>query len=601
VIDFLKGVLPLLTRSDRRRLAALFGLMGIQALLELLSIALVLPAIDILMTPDHVGKYPPVVSFLEFAGVSGSGATSVVLGVGLVLAFTAKNLLLLFALWTFHRTAQGLLNQFRLRLLSGYLHQSYSLSVRQNSSDVLRNLFTAASIIYQNGVYGVLTVVLEGLIVGSMAIALLAIEPRGALVAGAIVAVTAGAALFYTRLHVVDWGRRHNYLLARMMQTVNEALATYKEIRLRNCERHFIDTFGRDADQTVLLRVKLAFTGVAARPLGEVVLILAVAAVIATLTLQDGTTVVSLVPVLTVFAVAGIRIMPSAARIVAAVNLVREARGPLETVLHDYRAFSSDMALVAEQASGPALQLRDSLAIENVSFRYQESSNPSLTGVTLSINPGQTVAVIGSTGAGKTTLIDLILGLLEPTSGRITVDGVDIRSDLARWQKGIGHVPQSVRLLDDSLRRNIAFGVADSEIDDDQIWRVAKIAQLDEFVESLPQKMDTTVGERGARLSGGQLQRVGIARALYTEPEILVMDEATSALDVMTEHQFGEAIEIAKGNRTVIIIAHRLSTVRKCDNVFVLDEGRLVASGTFDEIVARLPRIAAMVSLDRVH
>jgi len=236
-------------------------------------------------------------------------------------------------------------------------------------------------------------------------------------------------------------------------------------------------------------------------------------------------------------------------------------------------------------ASANALPFRESLTLHNVVFRFPNAHAAALDGVTLTIPYGKSVGILGGSGAGKSTAVDILLGLLEPSSGKVMVDGVDIRTDLRGWQNLVGYVPQSIYLCDDSLRENIAFGVPPERIDEEALKRAIKGAMLEEFVAALPNGAATVVGERGVRLSGGQRQRIGIARALYHDPRVLVLDEATSALDSGTESEVMAAVNALQGAKTIVIVAHRLSTLEHCDMLYRLEHGRLVQSGSFAEVV----------------
>ena len=234
------------------------------------------------------------------------------------------------------------------------------------------------------------------------------------------------------------------------------------------------------------------------------------------------------------------------------------------------------------------------IAVEDLRFRYEGQTEDALSGVTLTVPRGASVGFVGSSGAGKTTVVDVLLGLLTPTGGRVAVDGVDIQTCLPAWQRKIGYIPQTIFLTDDTVRNNVAFGLDPGDISDAAVWAALDAAQLRELVESFPEGLSAMVGERGVRLSGGQRQRIGIARALYHRPDVLVMDEATSALDTQTERQFVEALDALQGEHTVVVIAHRLSTVRHCDTLFLMDRGRVVAQGTYDELMLTSPAFRAM-------
>jgi ABC-type multidrug transport system fused ATPase/permease subunit len=291
----------------------------------------------------------------------------------------------------------------------------------------------------------------------------------------------------------------------------------------------------------------------------------------------------ALVPVLGLFATVAFRVLPSVTYAAVGVQRLRQYEPMLDT-LRGYLA-DAEPAPLPEPAAGRPRSFLDVLRLERVSYRYPAGHEPALSDVDIEIPHGTTVGFIGGSGAGKSTLVDVVLGLLPPSSGRVTVDGVDIRDDLRGWQRIIGYVPQSIYLCDDTIRRNVAFGVPEKDIDDAAVGRALAAARLDELVASLPDGVDTLVGERGLRFSGGERQRIGIARALYHDPQVLVLDEATSALDTDTERGVMAAVDALHGVKTVIIVAHRLSTVATCDVLHRLDAGRVVQSGPFSAIV----------------
>jgi ABC-type multidrug transport system fused ATPase/permease subunit len=297
----------------------------------------------------------------------------------------------------------------------------------------------------------------------------------------------------------------------------------------------------------------------------------------------QGTPSERLLPMLGLFATVAFRMLPSVNHMTSAIHRLRTAEGMLIDL-------AKELSLAHDTASiRPAMPLsfRDAIVLENVRFRYPGSRENVLDSVSIRIPHGASVGFIGGSGAGKSTLVDVILGLLPPAAGQVTVDGRDIHDSLRGWQDTIGYVSQTIYLCDDSIRRNIAFGVPEKDVDDDAVRRALKAAQLDEFVDSLPAGADTFVGERGVRLSGGQRQRIGIARALYHDPEVLVLDEATSALDVDTEKGVMAAVNALHGTKTLIIVAHRLTTVADCDTLYRLEKGRIVKSGTFAEVISR--------------
>jgi ABC-type multidrug transport system fused ATPase/permease subunit len=279
------------------------------------------------------------------------------------------------------------------------------------------------------------------------------------------------------------------------------------------------------------------------------------------------------------FATAAFRLLPSVNRLAMAIQNFRFNASGLAALYNDLQLSSEP------PKASPGIEFRRSIALEGVVFRFPAAPAPALDGVTIRIPHGTSVGLIGGSGAGKSTAVDVLLGLLEPTEGRVTVDGIDIRDNLRGWQNLVGYVPQSIYLCDESLRENVAFGVPPEEVDEQALERAIRAARLDDFVATLPDGLSTVVGERGVRLSGGQRQRIGIARALYHDPAVLVLDEATSALDTATESEVMAAVNALQGAKTLVIIAHRLSTVEQCDIVYRLDRGRVISSGTLAEVV----------------
>jgi ABC-type multidrug transport system fused ATPase/permease subunit len=290
----------------------------------------------------------------------------------------------------------------------------------------------------------------------------------------------------------------------------------------------------------------------------------------------------SIVPVVGLFAATAFRVLPSVNKIVNGRQTLKVSRSTIETIYQDLRLYITD----SPEADKSKVDF-DLLKIEALNFHYEKVELDVLKNINISINRGEAVGFVGQSGSGKSTLIDIMLGLLEPQNGSVLINGQTIENVKQSWQKQIGYIPQTIFLMDDSLRRNIAIGIADNEIDEVAIVEALNSAQLEDFVASLPEGLDTVVGERGVRLSGGQRQRIGIARALYHRPSVLVLDEATSSLDTETEHGVMQAVQALQGDKTVIIVAHRLSTVEYCDRLYRLDAGRIVDEGTFDEVMNR--------------
>ena len=415
---------------------------------------------------------------------------------------------------------------------------------------------------------------------------LVAVEPLVTL--GTFVIFGGITVVFYraTRAKIDAYADREQHHRGQAVKAVNQGLGGFKDARVLGREGFFLASYRESAEFMARAAQFKAVVSALPRLFLETMAVVALLGVSALLVAQDRP-------------LENDHPHPHAAR---------RGRRPAHAVVHaDHRVHHGDQVGRALAQRGPrrpraarpragrvarrggrggALVPRG-LQIEGLGYRYPNAPTQSLDDVTLTIPKNASVGFVGSSGAGKTTIVDVVLGLLTPTEGRVLVDGVDIQDRLSAWQRKIGYIPQSIYLTDDSVRRNVAFGVDEGEIDDAAVWAALDAAQLRELVESMEGGLDAIVGERGVRLSGGQRQRIGIARALYHDPEVIVMDEATSALDNRTERNFVEALERLQGERTLLIIAHRLSTVRNCDTLFMLEDGRLVAQGSYDELVAR--------------
>jgi ABC-type multidrug transport system fused ATPase/permease subunit len=387
--------------------------------------------------------------------------------------------------------------------------------------------------------------------------------------------------LTLSRHATARWGQAVARLDAETLQTLQQSLGGVKEVKLSGRERFFLAQFDERVAGAGQLRTRYAVVASTLRMGVETVFVCGLLAVSLLLTLERGA---AALPLLGLYAYAGFRVIPSANRIMMYISELRYSRA----WIHDLR---DDLAALPPPAPAPGgaepIRFTRAVALEGVSYTYADEADPVLVDVDLTIARGESIGIVGPSGAGKSTLIDLLLGLLTPTRGRITVDGRDVAGALRSWQRHIGYVAQEPFVLDDTLRRNVAFGVGDAEIDDQRVTAALRLAQLGEFVVGLPAGLDTMLGERGTRLSGGQRQRVAIARALYDEPEVLVFDEATSALDTPTERELIAALEALRGVKTLVVIAHRLTTVRHCDRLAVLRDGRLAAVGPWDELLAR--------------
>jgi ABC-type multidrug transport system fused ATPase/permease subunit len=382
-----------------------------------------------------------------------------------------------------------------------------------------------------------------------------------------------------------------------MVRIINHSLGGVKETRVIGCEAYFEEQMEKEAQKHCQAATLYYSYESLPRILIETVLIIFIVLFISISQIVSGDNSQDFISVLGVFAVGSIRLIPSASQFVQALAQMRSHSYTLEMLYLDLKEIEQlkpqQMSLKAKtKLLNPAYQRSQTMKffnkveLSNITYTYPGTSEPSIQGISLNLEKGKSIALIGKSGAGKTTLVDVILGLLEPQYGDIKVDDLSIYNTIRGWQNLIGYIPQSISLIDDTIKRNIAFGVPDIFMNHDSLHKAIEAAQLGELISQLPDGLQTQVGERGIRLSGGQRQRIGIARALYFQREILVLDEATSALDNETESLVTEAIRNLSGTKTMIIIAHRLTTVKHCDEIYMLEKGRIIKSGTYEEVVS---------------
>ena len=539
-------------------------------------------------TVFYTGAIRPIQGL--FTGATDSGIVLRFAGL-LGLYHIAKNLMLVSSQYLQYRVQAHTKAELSKELLRGYLLLPYPFHFRRHSSELIRNI---------TGSVGMVTVVLsstDGLLrevlVGVGILVVLFISAPGVtLISGLALSVLIWGLLRVTRKLAARHGQERHELARSLYETVQSALGGIKEIKALGREEYFLNAFG-DVQRRML---SLGYLGATLSLIPQVVVetafVLAALSVVALLAFEPSAWG-EVLPLVGLFAYAGFRMVPMANRIVLRLNELRAGAPAVDDLYDDFVMIRREVDGDWEDA-GETVAFRSELRVEDVSYTYPDRSLPAVEDLTLTLRHGESLGIVGPTGAGKSTLVDLVVGLLSPTEGRILADGVELKGRPRRWRQRIGYVPQSIFLLDDTLRRNVALGVPEEAIDDEAVARAVRMAQLHDLVASWPEGVETFLGERGVRLSGGERQRVGIARALYHDPDLLVFDEATSALDNVTEAEVNRAIESLRGQKSMMVIAHRLNTVRRCDRLLYLDEGRIVAEGSYDELIASNSRFRRM-------
>lgn len=570
----------LLSGPERRAALVLLLLMTVGMLLETLGVGLVIPALTLMTQEDLATRFPSMAPFLAWLG-NPSRERMVVYGmVALVVAYLLKAGFLAFLVWRQVRFVFGVQAELSQRLFSGYLYQTYQFHLRRNSSQLIRNAVGEVDLFTKMALMTGLTLLTELMVVAGITVLLLLVEPVGAMF---VMGLLGGSTLLFhwlTDRSILRWGKQRQAHEGRRIQHLQQGLGGIKDVKVLGREEAFLAQYRDSARGAARAAGHQATLQQIPRLLLELLAVAGLATLVLVMIARDRP-MESLLPTLGLFAAAAFRLLPSANRVITAIHNVRFSF-PIIELLH---AETRGLAAGGPSAHAP-MKLDSLIRLEDVSFRYGPESAPVLTGISLEIARGSSMGFVGGSGAGKSTLVDVVLGLLPPDQGRVSVDGTDIRGNLRGWQESIGYVPQSVYLTDDTLRRNVAFGLADEQIDEEAVWRALRAAQLESFIRGLPEGLDSMVGERGIRLSGGQLQRIGIARALYRDPPVLILDEATSSLDTATEQGVMEAVHALHGRKTVLIVAHRLSTVRDCDLLVRLDGGRVADIGAPADVIA---------------
>ncbi|MFU8814061.1 MAG: ABC transporter ATP-binding protein [Pseudomonadales bacterium] len=559
-----------LTRQERRRAALLLGLMTIGMLLETLGIGLVIPVILLITQEDLPARFPFLQPVLDALGNPSQQALIIGAMLLLVSVYMVKAVYLALLAWLQARYILAVRVRLSQRLFTVYLRQPYTFHLQRNSSQLIRNVLNEAHQFATGGLNPSLQLFAEGAMMIGICTLLLVLEPTGFLIVAAVLGTCSWMFQRSTRNHLMTWGRQRQFHEGMRVQHLRQGLNAAKDVKLLGRERDFLGRFAEHDRQSARVARLETMLRQLPRLWLELLAVLGMAGLVLTMLFQ-AREIAAILPTLAVFAAAAFRMLPSMNKLLGAVQQLRFGVAAIDNL-------NEELALAPPELPRPArtaAAFKHELSVSNVSYTYPSGSGPAVHDITLSISKGESVGFIGPSGSGKSTLIDVILGLLPPDSGTVTVDDADIHEHIRAWQDQIGYVPQSIYLTDDTLRRNVAFGLADDEIDNAAIDVAIDAAQLRDFVARLPDGLDTVVGEHGMRLSGGQRQRIGIARALYHDPAVLVLDEATSALDTATEHDVMQAVYALQGSKTILIVAHRMSTVERCDRVYRLEDGLL--------------------------
>jgi len=564
-------------RQSKRRIPImlLLGLVGTS--LEALGIGLVIPVMTTLSkatTGNSGSVLQPLFDFFEVKEVGTMVGVAVLC---IVATYFIKNIYRLFYSFISGRIGNATSHHVSSQMFRSYLTRPYTFHLQRNSSDLLNSMQQEAGLTI--GLVGSITGLVQESVLASAVIWLMIYtEPVAAI---STVAILLSGSLLYlkvTKPLITRFGQERQKIQAPLTRYLLQGFAGVKDIKVLGRSNGFLNQYESQNLIVQNARLRHGLLNQIGTMWTELLAMSGLTVVVWVMVWQDRPPD-RIIPLLGLFVVATWRFIPTINSVVSLTNSIRYSQPAVESVYREFEYIKSQQNIVKTQ-----IVFNDKVEMRNLTFNYPNTVKPSLCDVNIVVRKGETVGFIGPSGAGKSTLVDVILGLLPQTSGELLIDGVEMQEHNLEWQSTIGYVPQAIYLTDDTVRRNVAFGIAEKDVDEVALERALKSAQLWDFVDGLPNKTHTIVGERGVRVSGGQRQRIGIARALYHEPQVLVLDEATSSLDIDTENEVMSAIRALQGFKTIFIVAHRLSTVQHCDRLYRIEDAQIIAEGSFEEL-----------------
>ena len=556
------------------------------ALLELVGVSFITQLVTLISNPEKIHSNEIMQYCYDFFNMTSDRQFFLFVVIALIFVYLIKNLYLLWINYVQYTFVFN--NQLRLsgRLIDCYLKKPYTYHLDNNSAEMVRNVMLDSERFFQM-LLSIFLTLSEILVSALLCVFLLIVDPVITISVVAILAVFTGLYLILFKGKAKKYGKTNQIYDGKMHQSINQALGAVKDIKILHREKYFADSFLAYGKKKMTAVRNNNMLGQFPKYLIETVCIGTVLLVLV-FKIYKGEDLNTMIPQLAAFAIAAFKLLPSVSKINNYANLIVFLKPSVDLIYRDIKDTEDMVNYEIADESGNIIEINDDgsqnkdtcyvadkISINNIVYRYPHTDRDVLNGISFEIPLGKSIGFIGESGSGKSTLADVILGILTPTSGTVMYGNMDVHKHPLKWSKKLAYIPQSIFLCDDTIRNNVAFGIDEDKIDDEKVWKALREAQLEQFVKSQPDGLDSMVGERGVRISGGQRQRIGIARALYDNPEILVLDEATSALDTGTESAVMEAIDKLSGTMTLIIIAHRLTTIKNCDYVYKVENGNI--------------------------
>lgn len=570
----------ILTREQKRYSVVVFFLSIVSAVFEMLGVSILIPLLNAFLEPETLSENWYVQPFIQWFHLQGTNEIVLFICAGIIILYIVKNVYSVFYVWISTKFSCKIERELSTRILNAYMKQGYGFFVEHNSAMLLRGVTSDVSSVYTiiNNLFGLFNKCLTMLCI---TILIISVTPKLAVFLMVLVVFCFVLTQLIFRKPMQKYGEISREYTYQCNQAALEAIQGSKEVLVTNRQKYFVRHYEKCMAVANQARVKMQLGQTSPANIIEAICITGLMVAVAVQMILSSNAL-ALLEQLAVLAVAAFRILPTLGGIVSSMNVfiynapaLSAAYDTLDMV-HRLEAEKTDQLRVIESKNISSKTFDSELVLSHLTFSYESRDLKVIDDLSMTIKKGTSVAFIGSSGAGKTTLADIVLALLRPKSGQILMDGIDIEELGGRWNQIVGYVPQAIYMTDSSIRRNIAFGIDADEIDDERVWRALEMAQMKEFVQNLPLGLDSMVGEWGVQFSGGQRQRIAIARALYGDPDILILDEATAALDTETETAVMDAIDALQGIKTLIIVAHRLTTIRNCDKIYEIKDGKAI-------------------------
>lgn len=570
----------ILTREQKCYSILILFMSLISAIFEMLGVSVIIPILNAFLEPDKLAEKSYIAPIVQMFHLQDTNQIILFLCIVMILLYIVKNLFGILYIWISAKFSCKVMRELSVRILSVYMKQGYSFFIKHNSAQLWRGLGPDIS-----GVYAIISNLFGLSIKAStlvcITLLIIVVTPQLALFLLMLVVLCFIMTQLIFRKPMQKYGAKSREYTYKCNQAALEAIQGSKEVLVTNRQKYFVKRYEKYMDYANRASVRMSMGQTSPNYVIEAVCITGLMSVVAfqTFTSSDS---LELLGQLAVIATAAFRILPMLGGIVGAVNICIYNMPALTAtydtlcMVRDLESDGENQIEIDQKSYYPQKRFERELTLSHITFVYESRNLKVIDDLSMTIHKGTSVAFIGGSGAGKTTLADIVLALLRPQSGEILLDGIEVEKLGGRWNQIVGYVPQSIYMTDASIRRNIAFGIDEDEIDDKQVWRALEMAQMKDFVMNLPEKLDTLVGEWGLQFSGGQRQRIAIARALYGNPDILILDEATAALDTDTETAVMEAIDALQGIKTLIIVAHRLTTIKNCDKIYEIKDGKAI-------------------------